>query len=298
MDNMSPIEPIVGRYVAVEMDGVENRVYFEESGAGRTLLCLHTAGSDSRQYRHLMCDPDVISKWRVVAFDLPFHGRSIPPDGWWESEYRLTTETYAKTVIAFMRAIGLERPVVLGCSMGGTVALELARASPDEVGAVISLEAASKVEGRFLDWTIMPDVDGSVVAASWTYGLMAPRSPRASRKEVWWTYAQGGPGVYRGDTFFYGVDWDLRGRETEIDTTRCPVYMLTGEYDYACSPEESAATAGRIPGAKFTEMKGIGHFPMAENYPFFRDYLLPVLDDIRRTNGWETDEKEERIGDA
>ncbi len=281
---MGVVEPIVGRYVAVEVDGAENRVYFEESGAGRPLLCLHTAGSDSRQYRRLMCDPDIISGWRAVAFDLPFHGRSTPPDGWWKHEYRLTTETYAKTVIAFIRALGLGNPVILGCSMGGTAALELARASPDEIGGAICLEAASKIEGRFLDWTIMPDMGGSATAAAWTYGLMAPQSPEACRREVWWTYAQGGPGVYRGDTFSYGVDWDLRGREAEIDTARCPVHMLTGEYDYACSPEESAATAERIPGAKFTRMEGIGHFPMAENYPVFKDYLMPVLDDIRKAN--------------
>jgi pimeloyl-ACP methyl ester carboxylesterase len=97
---------------------------------------------------------------------------------------------------------------------------------------------------------------------------------------VWWTYAQGGPGVYRGDTYFYSVDWDLRGREEEIDSATCPVYLLTGEYDHACTPQETAATAAAIPGAKFTRMRGIGHFPMAENYPRFREHLLPILEEL------------------
>ena len=128
--------------------------------------------------------------------------------------------------------------------MGGAIVLELASKHAKEVSAVIGLEAASKVEGRFSDWTVMPDVDGSVVAASWTYGLMAPQSPEVCRREVWWHYGQGGPGVYRGDTYFYSVDWDLRGREEEIDVPNCPVYLLTGEYDHACTPEETAETAG------------------------------------------------------
>jgi pimeloyl-ACP methyl ester carboxylesterase len=76
------------------------------------------------------------------------------------------------------------------------------------------------------------------------------------------------------------VDWDLLGREEEIDTGRCPVYLLTGEYDYACTAEESATTAAAIPGANFTRMEGIGHFPMTENYPMFREYLLPVLREL------------------
>ncbi len=279
---MPELDPITGRYVYVDTASGRNRVYFEEAGSGRPLLCLHTAGSDSRQYRHLLCDPEVTSRWRALAFDMPHHGRSLPPEGWWEEEYLLTCEDYVGAIMAFVRTMGLDQPVVLGCSMGGAVVLELARLDGTEIGAVIGLEGASKIEGRFLDWSVMPDVDGSVVAASWTYGLMAPQSPESSRREVWWTYSQGGPGIYRGDTYFYSVDWDLRGREGEIDTRRCPVYLLTGEYDYACTVQESAATAATIQGAKFRKMEGIGHFPMAENYPRFREYLIPVLRELEQ----------------
>lgn len=279
------LDPVIGRYVNVEIGGALNRVYFEEAGGGCPLLCLHTAGADSRQYRHLLCDEEITSRWRVVAFDLPYHGRSTPPDGWWEGEYLLTTARYVETIMAFVGAMELEQPVVLGCSMGGAVVLELARSHASEVGGVVGLEGASKINGRFTDLTVLPDVDGSVVAASWTYGLMAPQSPEASRREVWWIYSQGGPGVYRGDTYFYGVDWDLRGHEGEIDTARCPVYLLTGEYDYACTAEETAATAEAIPGAKAEKMTGIGHFPMAENYGRFREYLLPVLRELNGADG-------------
>ena len=274
------LDPITGRYVYVEVAGVRNRIYFEESGQGRPLVCLHTAGADSRQYQHLLCDAEVSSRWRVVAFDLPYHGRSLPPEGWWEEEYLLTREAYVETIMSFLEALELERPVVLGCSMGGAVVLDLTRRHASEITAVIGLEAASKIEGRFLDWTVMPDVDGSVVAASWTYGLNAPQSPEAARREIWWIYSQAGPGVYRAGTYFYSVDWDLRGREEEIDTSRCPVYLLTGEYDHACSPEETFATAAAIPGARSAKMEGIGHFPMAENYSYFREYLLPVLREL------------------
>jgi pimeloyl-ACP methyl ester carboxylesterase len=276
------LDPITGRYVYVEVAGVRNRIYFEESGQGRPLVCLHTAGADSRQYRHLLCDAEVTSRWRVVAFDLPYHGRSLPPEGWWEEEYLLTRDAYAETIMSFLKALNLERPVVLGCSMGGAVVLELARRHASEIAAVIGLEAASKIEGRFLDWTVMPDVDGSVVAASWTYGLNAPQSPESARREIWWIYSQAGPGVYRAGTYFYSVDWDLREHEEEIDTSRCPVYLLTGEYDHACSPEETFAAAAAIPGASSKKMEDIGHFPMAENYPHFREYLLPVLRELEK----------------
>ena len=64
-----------------------------------------------------------------------------------------------------------------------------------------------------------------------------------------------------------------------------PLYLLTGEYDFSCTPEDTRLTALKIPGARFTVMTEIGHFPMAENPVQFRRYLLPVLDEIRAASG-------------
>ena len=57
---MSPrFEPIVGRYLNLELLGRPHRLYIEEAGQGIPLLCLHTAGSDGRQYRGLLNDPRI-----------------------------------------------------------------------------------------------------------------------------------------------------------------------------------------------------------------------------------------------
>ena len=84
---MAPtLDPMVGRYLRLEIDGVDHRIYFEEAGpkegSGIPLVCLHTAGADNRQYRHLLADPEITSRFRVLAFDMPWHGKSTPPDGW------------------------------------------------------------------------------------------------------------------------------------------------------------------------------------------------------------------------
>ena len=177
-------------------------------------------------------------------------------------------------------ALELEAPIVIGCSVGGVTALELAWHHRDSIGGAIAVEGAAKIEGRFSDYSVRPDVNGAEFVASWTYGLMAPSAPEAARREVWWTYAQGGPGVYRGDTWAWSEDFDLRGHEEEIDTGECPLWLLCGEYDYVCTPEAALATAAAIPGAKGLVMEGLGHFPMSENYPRFREYLGPALRDV------------------
>ena len=85
------LEPMVGRYLHLQVENEPYRIYFEEAGGGIPLLCLHTAGAHSSQYRHLLCDEAVTGRFRVVAFDLPWHGKSNPPVGWQEREYRLTS---------------------------------------------------------------------------------------------------------------------------------------------------------------------------------------------------------------
>ncbi|MGH8682069.1 MAG: alpha/beta fold hydrolase [Burkholderiales bacterium] len=57
--------------------------------------------------------------------------------------------------------------------------------------------------------------------------------------------------------------------------------MTTIEYDYSASPPDTESAAARIPGAKVTIMKGLGHFPMSGNPDAFLAYLRPVLDEIR-----------------
>lgn len=57
-----------------------------------------------------------------------------------------------------------------------------------------------------------------------------------------------------------------------IDTKKCPVHMLTGEYDWSNTPAMSQATCDKIPGGKHTAMKGLGHFPATENPKVFVGY--------------------------
>ena len=276
-------ETIVGRYRRIVLDGRPHRVYWEEAGQGIPLVCLHTAGADGRQWRYLLNDADVTRHFRVLAFDMPWHGKSLPPAGFEGEEYRLTTAGYVGMIRAFCRAMALERPVVLGCSIGGKIVLELARLHASEFRALVGVESAAYQPPWYDDtgWLHRSDVHGGEVAGAMMSGLIAPQSPAPTRWDTLWMYMQGGPGVFKGDLWCYRTDGDFRDRVAQIDTSRCPLYLLTGEYDFSCTPEDTRRTAEQIKGARVTIMKEIGHFPMSENPAQFRTYLLPVLDEIR-----------------
>ena len=280
-ENKVVIEPITGRYMRLDIHGRPHRLYWEEAGAGIPLLCLHTAGSDGRQYRALLNDPAITARFRVIVFDMPWHGKSSPPEGWEREEYKLTTDSYVDLVVTVARALGLDRPVVMGCSIGGRVVLELARRHPDLFRAIIGLQSSAFVQRYFdISYLHKPTIHGGEACAAYCYGLVGPGAPQAHRWETLWHYMQGGPGVFLGDLHFYSIDGDVSDRLADIDAARCPVYMLTGEYDYSCTPEASRATAAKIPGAELTVMEGLGHFPMSEDPDRFRGYLMPVLDRI------------------
>jgi pimeloyl-ACP methyl ester carboxylesterase len=271
-------EAIVGRYLPVQYGGAEYRIFVEESGSGIPLLCLHTAGADSRQYHHLLNDASVTGRFRVIAFDMPYHGRSDPPAKWWLKKYRLTTRDYIGLIRAVWKALGLEGPVVMGCSMGGAIVLKLAARHQRELRGIIGLESAAYAPGRYNEFLHHPAIHGGELCASYTFGLCSPWSPEASRRENWWYYSQSGPGVYQGDVHFYSRDWDARKEIRRIDTTLCKVSLLTGEYDYSCTPAMTRAVAESIRGCRFHVMKGMGHFPMIENYARFRPFLLRELE--------------------
>ncbi|WP_129113130.1 alpha/beta fold hydrolase [Halegenticoccus tardaugens] len=279
------IEEITGRYVHVEVGGVDHRVYFEENGPedGVPLLCQHTAGNNCQEWRHLLADEGITDRFRVIAYDLPFHGKSVPPttQAWWEEDYTLTADRFVETIVGIVDALELDDPIYMGSSMGGNVVLELADWYPDRFRALIGLECAAHSPGFYIDWLDHPRVNTTEVNAYSCWGLMAPQSPEPARRETMYLYEQGATGVFKGDLYYYSVDHDYRGELDRIDAERCPVYVVNGEYDYLTTPDDGRETAEGIgDGAVAVEMAKIGHFPMSENPELFDAYLREILDDV------------------
>ncbi|MFM8606991.1 MAG: alpha/beta fold hydrolase [Hyphomicrobiales bacterium] len=277
---MNQHDPIVGRYVYVQCQGKTYRTYYEECGEGVPMVCLHTAGTDGRQYRHQVCDPDYYNNFRMIAFDMPWHGKSLPPKDFYlmEDEYKLTTKFYAEFIVAFCHALDLKKPVIMGQSMGGNICLELALRYENEFSALIALEACDYSPGWWIDALHHPHIHGNEVVATSTFGLMSPESPDEHRWETWWLYANGGPGIFKGDLYFYSVDSDFREHTAKL-SGRLPIYFITGTYDFACTPEMTERTAEKVKNSECIIFDG-GHFPTSEDPAKFKQVVTPVLKKI------------------
>ena len=274
----------VGRYVNLLLEGHQHRIYYEEFGQGIPLLLQHTAGCHGSQWRHLFEWPEITNHFRLIAYDLPFHGKSLPPTSkrWWEESYDLRGDFLRSVPVELIKRLGLVDPVFMGCSVGGLLALDLAQRYPDSFRAVISVEGSLKVEGdRSGSKEFYHPQVGSDYKARMMEGLTAPTSPKALVKETSFVYASGWPPVFIGDLQYYIDEFDITDDAGSIDTDRVGVHLLSGEYDWSGTSEMGRAASAAITGSTWQEMQGVGHFPMSENPEAFISYLLPILRTIR-----------------
>ena len=274
------VDTIMGRYIRVEtLLWGKGRIFCESAGTGpQQVLFLHTAGSDSRQYHSLMENPELQQRCTMHAFDLPGHGRSDLGTKQTIGKLTCDEDAYLGAIKQVIQRLGLKNVVVCGASMAGQVCLAVAlRARELGVCGVIPCEACEHLNDYPAIYSYT-DVDESILNPETVCGMMSPTAPEKYKKLVWWGYSSQGTGVFKGDLSFYFRGWDGRGRMGQIDTKTCPVYMLTGEYDYSCTPETSERTARQIPGAIFESMKGLGHFPLTENPEQFTPYFHKALD--------------------
>lgn len=256
----------VGRYVDVR--GV--RTYYEEAGEGLPIVCLHAASQDSLMYRHVL--DELSDEYRVIALDAPGHCKSsLPPEG----PFTDITQ-HAEFNEAFMSALGLERPAVIGCSFAGNQVLELAARRPGGYAAIVSSEGADytpTVSDFFLD---MMRTDGHQIVDGWSQSLTGNRTPADRRADVVWQIQRNPAAVMVADLIGYG-HFDEREEMSKITD---PVLLLRGDADWLVSQEQVEATASRVPGSRIAVLEGTGHYPMIENPLEFNAAVRSFLHDV------------------
>ncbi|TXI05874.1 MAG: alpha/beta hydrolase [Rhizobium sp.] len=272
---------VTGRYKTIDFGDVPHDVYYEEAGQGTPVLFLHTAGADSRQFLPQLSDSLLAQSYRLIAVDLPFHGRSMPPLEWDGSPYKLTSDFYLGWCTAILEQIVGEKAIVAGGSMGAAMSMVLAAERPTHLSGIIAIEPPFRSKGRRNPFQHNVNVHGSLHNAAYVRGIMSPLSPQAQRRRASWIYSQGAPGIYPGDLSFYSDEFDGAIIAPKIDGRRLPTVLLSGDYDYSATPADGAKLAALIPGSLHLVMEGLGHFPMCEHPDYFRSYLAQALAFIR-----------------
>jgi pimeloyl-ACP methyl ester carboxylesterase len=213
------------------------------------VVFMHGAGGTHQHWLYQVRDlPDAPS----YAVDLPGHGRS-------EGSGRDSIEAYGDWLVAFLDAAGVEEAVLVGHSMGGGIAQDVALRYPARVAGLglIATGARLRVMPAILDG-LRQDPKGTVqLICDSVYGPETPvevvRQGRRQMEAI-------PPEVYLGD--FVACDtFDIMKRLNEIAT---PTLILCGTQDLMTPLKYSICLRDHIQGAAFHQVEGAGHMVMIE----------------------------------
>ena len=273
------LSSIAGRYKNLCYGQVSAKIYYEQVGEDNrpAVLFLHTAGADSRQYLDVMSCDQLTQEWSCYTFDMPFHGKSTYPNSYEFGEYKLKLDEYVSCCLSFIETVIGRPTIVVGCSMGAAVCMALAATKTPLISGVVGVGTPDRSPGRLSPHLDHPAINASRYCGSYVRGMMSPTTPLHNKRFASWIYSQSGPGVYPGDLFFYSNEYNGNLLVDKINSTRCPVSLLTGEYDFSAPPESTERMYSQLDNASFKVIKGVGHFPMIEQPTLFLNYLIPEL---------------------
>jgi 3-oxoadipate enol-lactonase len=229
-------------------------LHVEESGSGSPVVALHGLGSSAREWD--LVAPRLAARHHMIVPDLRGHGQSERPRG----RYRVSR--FALDVSALCDRVSPDGAHMMGLSMGGMVAFELAVTRPDLVRSLIVVNSGPDMVPR------TPQVASALarrLVLSHVLGprgmarLLAPRLfPRPDQAELRERFRQAiaanDPGAYRRATRGL-MGWSVLDRLHEID---CPVLVIGSERDYTPVSFKAAYTR-RMRNARLVELSGSGH---------------------------------------
>jgi len=259
-------QEIVGRYTEVR----DTLVYYESCGEGVPLICVHSAGTSSRLYRHTL--PTLAPHGlRVIAPDLPGHGKSLPID--WTPIDDL--HEFAEWVMDFASTLGVERPIIMGCSIGGDIAIDLAVHRSADIRAAIAFEGAAYTptfpgaailqEPHVLNWQGVTDVTAPAA--------IRPDATRDQLKEIAWLHTTGSQRFMANDL----VGWDRQDLRDRLGDISAPIMIGLGLGDWFLPEEFVTPTVEGIESVHYVRFENLGHWPMWEDPETVNDAMLEFL---------------------
>ncbi|MBI3724011.1 alpha/beta hydrolase [bacterium] len=242
-----------------------NVVAIDEGKGEPAVVFLPAAGRGLTHFEKVYA-PIIAAGHRVIGVDLPGWGKSEKPDATYSIEW------YLHWLERFLRALDLERAVLVGNSMGGILAALHAERHPETPGVALLAPAGGP----------QPFLKRQIASYALSEAQLLSVGPRRWRIAVSQNFHNPIPEleeiVRRGLAISKGKGWPAycralsRGARAalgfdlvpHLDKIRCPVLLLWGREDRMCPASWATIFAPRLARARVRVIEGCGHFPSIE----------------------------------
>jgi pimeloyl-ACP methyl ester carboxylesterase len=275
----------------VTLPDIGNIAYTAMGSGSPTLVFLHGLGSNLKAWQYNL--PALAQNYRCIAIDLPGFGKSA------KGKYPCTMTFFAETVIHLLEVLGIERYVVIGHSMGGQIAMHIARREPQRCEGMALLapagfETFTKEASELIKKWFNPQ---DVLAASWqtvrgnmerNFSCIGPQARELINDRL--LLMQG----VDYEDFTYCISASTSGMLDEpvfewLPDLMQPVLIIYGEDDHyipnrylnpVTTEHIAHAGASRLPHAHLHMLPACGHFPSLEAADVCNELLHEWLTEI------------------
>jgi pimeloyl-ACP methyl ester carboxylesterase len=259
--------PPVGRFINV--DGA--RIHYLDEGTGPPVLLVHGLAGQMHNFTHSLLGRLLKYGFRVIILDRPGSGYSTRPP---QASAKINAQ--ARVISRFCEEVSLERPLVVGHSLGGAIALALALNHPDQVAGLALVAPATQRPD-----CVPPPFDGLLIFSpllrrliAWT--VVTPLSMANSKRTLAMLFGpqpvprdfavKGGGMLSLRPASFIGASTDLvatqgeQGEPARYEELTVPVGILFGAGDRILDPVvHGEAFAAKVKGAELELIEGGGH---------------------------------------
>lgn len=261
--------PACGKFV--EIDG--NRIHYVEEGEGRPIVFVHGLGAQLHHFRHTLFGR-FGPGYRLIALDRPGSGYSVRATG---ATGRLPEQ--ADVVRRFIEELGLERPLVVGHSLGGAIALALATGHPAAISGIALIAPLTHLEATGRQGFDLVYVPSRLLRRVLAHTAAIPLSLRYAPPTLRFIFA---PQAVPTDYMISGGGWlglrpshyfatstdvvaierDLGEIEKRYRDIAMPAGILFGTGDQVIGEAvHGEPMLDKVEGLDFERVEGLGHMP-------------------------------------
>jgi pimeloyl-ACP methyl ester carboxylesterase len=261
--------PALGKFI--EIDG--NRIHYVEEGEGRPIVFLHGLGAQLHHFRHTLFGR-FGPGYRLIALDRPGSGHSVRASG---ATGRLPEQ--AEIVRRFIEGLGLEKPLVVGHSLGGAIALTLALEHPRTISGIALLAPLTHMEARVREKFGSLYIASPLLRRIMAHTLAVPAGLKYARRTLAFVFGpqatpagymvEGGGWLGLRPSHFYATSTDIVAIERDLGLIEqrygeitLPAGILFGARDRVLGIDiHGRPMADKIGGLDFERVDGLGHMP-------------------------------------